>query len=826
MRIFILCEQIRRGYGVDRVTIEMARSFQSKKHDVILIVTEFSGDQNLHEEFRILEIGSTFGFDTWSADIRSSLAASKIIDFLSDDASSVVISQGWPFISFAKYESKSWPRKVIFVDHGCEPINDQNIEIQRLLRSLRKRYLEQYDLVVPISNFIMRTQTIKDAATAPKQIIGWSGDHMHSFLKSVNKRKQVFFLGRFEYGYKNAQEFEKLIRDLRKIDPEIEGVYSAGRSVSNAEGIRYLGWLDDEAMALAIQESICAISFSKWEGFNLPILESERLLVPTFSYAAGASVETISNKEQLFYSTSEAVIKIQKLLQPPVDKPSNENRDISSIFRTWDHVAKDFIDSLDLISRVKPKQKTTLLLLDLTNAHRDNANSGVVHTSRSIAKQLSNLTVGTVLPIIWDGEQFQIPSHWGFIGDFSGPQPSDFPLYKFFEGKSLKKIALEEDFGEKYQIKFLQIEIPLGQNFYNRFDEIQIYSSEVFVYIHDLIAVHHPEFVSKEIVKEFTHYLDVCKKSDLILTSTEFNKNQILEYFENSIGVEVVGLGTSVSIKNEFLNPFLKLPIAERFVLMISTLEPRKGHRFVIESLELFNRGKSKDDQINLILVGNKYAGDQELFSFIHKESSKNTWLKYLGVVSKDKLDALVQNCELMIYGSSIEGFGLPILEALANGKKVIFPASDCYEHFDGLQGAIPFRQNDISDFLNKLEINLSENPQTNPKPEFFPVPERFTWPYVGTLILRKLGIGASQIHADDAEKEVEQDWEFWPNPRKPKFVDRSSLVSLVDHLAKILHRSFLNGFLRRLLRHLPKSFSTRLYLILSRGYRKIKAII
>jgi hypothetical protein len=142
------------------------------------------------------------------------------------------------------------------------------------------------------------------------------------------------------------------------------------------------------------------------------------------------------------------------------------------------------------------------------------------------------------------------------------------------------------------------------------------------------------------------------------------------------------------------------------------------------------------------------------------------------------------------------------------------------------LEGAISFQRNNTADFLEKLQANLSENSHPNPNRVVQQLPERFNWPYVSSQVLEKMEIGKIQKSLNNGLSEHKVIWEHWPASQNHRMFDRRNLLSLIDHIAIAIHRSYLNGFARRLLKYLPRSFNSRLYVALSRGYRKIKAMI
>jgi glycosyltransferase involved in cell wall biosynthesis len=354
--------------------------------------------------------------------------------------------------------------------------------------------------------------------------------------------------------------------------------------------------------------------------------------------------------------------------------------------------------------------------------------------------------------------------------------------------------------------------------------EIKKLGISAYVFIHDLIAIHHPQLVSHSISSEFETYLDVSSDVKMLLTSTEYNKRQIESYFNFVSDVRVVGLGVELPTTLEKKNPE-KVRAGKKFVLMVSTLEPRKGHKFVIDAFEKINEAHSGSEATKLILVGNKYGNDSSVYDFVQRELSKKDWLEYLGVVSDQKLQSLIDECEFMIYGSTVEGYGLPILESISKGKVVLFPKSDCYEHFEGLRGCINYIDGNTDDLVSKLNTALEGKVELHT--QFgFDLHVEYTWPKVAERILSHLEIGESKAIRLPTQMASTEFWPYWPLQKKLKRNYRHFILRKIDAFATRIHASYLNGKVRTLFVLLPEHHRFRLYRFMSRVYRKLKSMI
>jgi glycosyltransferase involved in cell wall biosynthesis len=109
--------------------------------------------------------------------------------------------------------------------------------------------------------------------------------------------------------------------------------------------------------------------------------------------------------------------------------------------------------------------------------------------------------------------------------------------------------------------------------------------------------------------------------------------------------------------------------IQGRFILALGGLDPRKNIARVLQSFKKFRQRSKSDHQ--LVIVGLPESG-QRLFSRIAMEMEIAEQVVFAGFVPEEDLVALYNGAEAFLYPSLYEGFGLPVLEAMACGTPVI----------------------------------------------------------------------------------------------------------------------------------------------------------
>jgi len=248
--------------------------------------------------------------------------------------------------------------------------------------------------------------------------------------------------------------------------------------------------------------------------------------------------------------------------------------------------------------------------------------------------------------------------------------------------------------------------------------------------VHDLTWKIFPQYHELRIIKAHAIKLrKTIKNHDTVLTDSLSTKRDISKYFpeinREKIHVVYPGIGEYfiAKIKDQrsktILNKYA-IDTKDKFLLYVGAIEPRKN---LVLSINIFNE-LIKDKEFSdykFIIAGRAGWKNENVFESIKKLGLEKK-VKFTGFVEDEDLPYLYNAAKLTVYLSAYEGFGLPPLESLACGTKVI--AGDNSSLKETIDKEFLVDIADKGKILEKMKMILRSQTKINSKE----VQDKFNW--------------------------------------------------------------------------------------------------
>jgi len=250
--------------------------------------------------------------------------------------------------------------------------------------------------------------------------------------------------------------------------------------------------------------------------------------------------------------------------------------------------------------------------------------------------------------------------------------------------------------------------------------------------IHDLSVFKFPETHPLERIRHFEReFNNSVSRAAHLITDTEATRQEVMDFLSwPAEKISAVPLGVSANFRvragYELQAGLKKYGLTQDgYTLCVSTLEPRKKLGNLLQAYE--SMSQPVRDRYPLILVGGAGWLSESLHRDIDRCSGQG-WLRYLGFIPESDLPVLYSGARAFVYPSIYEGFGLPVLEAMASGVPVV--ASNRSSLPEITKGAARLVDPDDIDALRvSIEIVLSDEAwRSTAKLQGLAVADGFSW--------------------------------------------------------------------------------------------------
>jgi glycosyltransferase involved in cell wall biosynthesis len=276
------------------------------------------------------------------------------------------------------------------------------------------------------------------------------------------------------------------------------------------------------------------------------------------------------------------------------------------------------------------------------------------------------------------------------------------------------------------------------------------------VTVHDLAFLEHPEYAVPQLAAYLKKVVpEAVAAADVIAAVSHATSQTLIEYFHTPPEKITIIPNGIRSYFRRITDPILLAATRHKFglkhplVLGVGTLEPRKNHLGLIKAFhKAQSTAEKKQRPAMLALAGGTgwlYEETQQLIAKLKIENK----VRFLGRVSELELITLYSMADVFVFPSFYEGFGVPLIEAMACGAPVITSNTSSLPEVAGDAAVLIDPHN--NDQIAKAMLQVLENEQLRHelRQKGYARAQNFTWPKSASKMLsvyQKLFDGATNF--------------------------------------------------------------------------------
>lgn len=710
MHLIICNERLLFRFGVDRVLLLLAQGLkaagwhitfvaQRANHDVLRRITDdiHTPPEHLGPYTELDQVTAQ-----WMRDNRQLFAPAG-----RDVTGTVALIGGWPFYASIAV-LRQWGVPTVALDCGGVPYEDMTGParlVQERLRAQRREYLPEARVVTPISHFVSRTQSLPDAGPdveiamihlGADHLTGgvnqslWQQGHQVARVETADEAVEgpvIINLGRWETGnYKNSEGLYPIARQIIAVHPKARFCVLATADelklpADLVEHILPLGHPSDTELSALMASAQLGLSVSHWEGFNLPLAEMQQLRKPVLVLNIGAHPEVVADPRQLCVDEQEMAEKaLQVLAGEALAGPEWESHlDTFQQTFTWQRTIKAYEFLLGTLSPIRDLPAPRLVI-DTSACLRDTANTGVARVVRSLTRKLQDF--GEPLFVTWDEtlREYVLPTEGEYnnLALYGGPKPYpehyELPRSPAHRRQTLASLGARTLRGGW----LLQSEIVFERQGPARRAAARQAGLNVAAIFYDAIPVTHPEWVADTIIRDnHAAYMRGLAETDRVLPISPDAGTQLQAFWAREgitphAQVKTCWIPGELTASPRATTPASVPRAGEPLrILCVSTLEPRKNHKVLLEAVARLARDYPDLDW-QLDLIGNRYAGADYIVEAVRAASAADPRIAWHGVVDDATLNDYYAKAHVSVYASLVEGYGMPIVESLWHARPCV----------------------------------------------------------------------------------------------------------------------------------------------------------
>jgi glycosyltransferase involved in cell wall biosynthesis len=326
------------------------------------------------------------------------------------------------------------------------------------------------------------------------------------------------------------------------------------------------------------------------------------------------------------------------------------------------------------------------------NARPSGAKQRFIGIYGELVKRLPETTFVVYEPVDWrGGKWFDGAAN---VSVRQTPLPSSGRVRRFVKGFRYWREALSQERFDFFEVASL----PL----------VKAPNGKTLLTIHDIRGIRREsEIVERAAYRVFLERSLMA--ADHVITVSEAIKNEILNLY-SGVPISVIHNGLDALKYDEVLQTDMsevrrKYSLPEEFVLAVGHFEKRKNYLRLVEAIALLrDRGRP----CRLVIVGNNSGELKQVWNLVESKRLSG-YVTLLNELSDLEVCCVYKLCSLFVFPSTYEGFGIPILEAMAAKRPMVLSDIPVFREITQDKG-VYFPHGDVDLMAMAIDKVLSSN--------------------------------------------------------------------------------------------------------------------
>ena len=254
------------------------------------------------------------------------------------------------------------------------------------------------------------------------------------------------------------------------------------------------------------------------------------------------------------------------------------------------------------------------------------------------------------------------------------------------------------------------------------------------VTVHDLLFLDYPQYFPLSYrIKNRLLFERSSKRADILLTVSEFSKEEIVKHFGIDRDKITVTPNAVLPIEKNIALPSIYNKVgSEKYIFTVGRIEPRKNFHLLLKAF--IEMGLYKDGY-KFVIIGAADLNYDEFYQYYDALTREEKESIVMDVATFPELVSIYKHASLFVFPSLAEGFGIPPLEAIEYGCPLLCSNATAMSEF-GIPSEYLFNPKDIEELKVKIKNSLNDHSNLI---NISTITNKFNWKRSADILYKKI---------------------------------------------------------------------------------------